>query len=74
MRFRLYIMALLLLLVLMPFAIVQSGAEESSNGRHIPRLADIMSAAQLRHIKLWFAGESRIGNSPLTNFGSSGRA
>lgn len=56
MRFRFYILVLLVLPVLIPFAIVKSGAQD--NERHVLRLADIMSATQLRHMKLWFAGQS----------------
>lgn len=58
MRFRLYGMTLLIFLCLMPFAIMQSGAEESADEPYPPRLADIMSETQLRHMKLWFAGGS----------------
>lgn len=58
MRFRLLVLALLVLFSSIPFAILQSGAEENTSGRHVPRLADIMSAVQLRHMKLWFAGGS----------------
>lgn len=35
-----------------PFALAQSDP-------YVPALADIMSAAQWRHIKLWFAGKHR---------------
>ncbi len=58
MRFRFHILVLLVLPVLIPFAIVKSGAQDNENGRHILRLADIMSGTQLRHMKLWFAGQS----------------
>ena len=58
MRFRFYTRLLLVLPVLIPFAIVKSGAQDNENGRHILRLADIMSGTQLRHMKLWFAGQS----------------
>ena len=44
--------AVLLSLVLPPFAAAQEEALR-------PRLGDIMVAAQWRHIKLWFAGKSR---------------
>ena len=49
---------LLVLPVLIPFAITKSEAQGNDNERHILRLADIMSGTQLRHMKLWFAGQS----------------
>lgn len=58
MRFRSYVVALLIPLITAPIAIVRSGAEESTSEQHVPRLADIMSTTQLRHMKLWFAGMS----------------
>jgi hypothetical protein len=53
MKLRKYIMALLAICVLPAFAVAQSATEQ-----YIPRLSDIMSTAQLRHMKLWFAGDS----------------
>lgn len=58
MRLRLHGVMLLILLISTPIAIVRSGAGESADEPHGPRLADIMGATQLRHMKLWFAGES----------------
>ena len=58
MRFRLYVAALLMPLILVQTAVVRSGAAESGSEQYVPRLADIMSTAQLRHLKLWFAGAS----------------
>jgi cytochrome c1 len=46
------ISALLTGIVLSPLAIAQ---EET----YVPALGDIMSAAQFRHIKLWFAGKQK---------------
>ena len=48
MKYPALIGALLFCLSLAPFAIAQQDA-------HVQRLGDIMSATQLRHIKLWFA-------------------
>ena len=62
MKFRFMTVALLLSLAAAPMAIMQSGAAESGNEQHVPRLADIMSTTQLRHIKLWFAGASSNWN------------
>jgi len=54
-----YIVALLMVCPLAPVAIAQSGMQGAgANEPYAPRLADIMSTAQLRHMKLWFAGES----------------
>jgi len=39
-------------------AIAQSGRGGSAEPS-VPRLGDIMNAAQLRHMKLWFAGKAR---------------
>jgi hypothetical protein len=45
-------------------------AEDQSSGRsqqpYLPTLADIMGAAQLRHFKLWYAGE--VGNWDLAKY------
>jgi hypothetical protein len=60
MKFR--FMTVALLLASAPMAIMQSGAAESGNEQHVPRLADIMSTTQLRHMKLWFAGASSNWN------------
>jgi hypothetical protein len=39
-------------------AVAQSGRGSAGEG-YVPRLGDIMNAAQSRHIKLWFAGKAR---------------
>lgn len=44
----------------------QSGAKPPANGQYVPRLGDIMNAAQMRHMKLWFAGQTR--NWELANY------
>ena len=62
MTFRLMTVALLLSLASAPMAIMRSGAAESGNEQHVPRLSDIMSATQLQHMKLWFAGASSNWN------------
>ena len=45
-------------------------AEDQSSGRsqqpYLPTLADIMGAVQLRHFKLWYAGE--VGNWDLAKY------
>jgi len=56
MRLRGSIVALLVVCWSIPLAIAQSGT--NADDRFAPRLADIMSTAQLRHMKLWFAGEA----------------
>jgi hypothetical protein len=48
-----WITALLLMSALAPSAIAQSQEEQ-----YVPKLGDIMNAAQTRHIKLWYAGKA----------------
>ncbi len=44
----------------MTAAIAQSDFPPSPNARqYTPRLVEIMNAAQLQHLKLWFAGKSK---------------
>jgi hypothetical protein len=74
MRVHLSVLAPSLLLLLSSFAVAQSGVSESANERHVQRLADIMSATQLRHIKLWFAGKSsnwKLADYELRQFKAS---
>lgn len=40
-------------------ASAQSGIQPAANEQYLPRLGDIMDAAQSRHMKLWFAAKSR---------------
>ena len=42
-----------------PAAMAQTAAGTSSTDKYVPRLGNIMSAAQSRHMKLWFAGQAR---------------
>ena len=56
MRLRGSVVALLAVCWSAPLAVAQSGS--NADDRFAPRLADIMSTAQLRHMKLWFAGAS----------------
>jgi hypothetical protein len=52
-------MALLMVCPLASLAIAQSGTQgDGADEPYAPRLADIMSTVQLRHMKLWFAGAS----------------
>jgi hypothetical protein len=43
---------------LTPLAIAQSGMNAPTTEQYVPRLGDLMSAIQLRHMKLWFAGKA----------------
>lgn len=48
-------------------AVAQSQFQPSPNARpYAPRLVETMNAAQLQHLKLWFAGKSK--NWDLANF------
>lgn len=59
MKFRSFLMALLATCLLPTFTIAQSATgAPGATEQFVPRLSDIMSTAQLRHMKLWFAGES----------------
>lgn len=58
MRLRGYMTALFMICASTPFAIAQSGMNAAIDDQYVPRLADIMSTVQLRHMKLWFAGSS----------------
>jgi hypothetical protein len=42
-----------------PFAVAQSELTPSSTVKPVPRLVETMSAAQLQHLKLWFAGNAK---------------
>ena len=57
MRLRGWIIALTVC-ALTPFALAQSGINAATSEQYVPRLGDIMNAAQLRHMKLWFAGKA----------------
>jgi hypothetical protein len=39
-------------------AAAQTGVNVPPSSPYVPRLGDIMNAAQIRHMKLWFAGKS----------------
>jgi len=59
MKLRSYIMVLLAICLLPAFVIAQSATGgAAATEQYVPRLSDIMSTAQLRHMKLWFAGGS----------------
>jgi hypothetical protein len=58
MKLRGYIVALLMVSSLTPLAIAQSGMNSAASEQYVPRLDDIMSAVQSRHMKLWFAGKA----------------
>jgi len=50
---------IVLLICTSPFlAAAQTGVNPPPSSPYVPRLGDIMNAAQIRHIKLWFAGKS----------------
>lgn len=53
-----------LALVLMPF--FAAGCRAAPSGAYTPGLGEIMTLTQMRHIKLWFAGEA--GNWPLADY------
>ena len=59
MRSRGWVAAVALVCVSVPLTIAQSPMRPRSNEQqYVPQLADIMSTAQSRHIKLWLAGKA----------------
>jgi hypothetical protein len=58
MKARAWMGGLLLLCLPLAAAVGQSGADATDNEQLVPRLGDIMNAAQSRHIKLWLAGKA----------------
>jgi hypothetical protein len=49
-----------------PLPYAKSTPGQATNAADIPGLGEVMTLQQLRHIKLWFAGEA--GNWPLANY------
>ncbi|SFJ52729.1 hypothetical protein [Bradyrhizobium sp. Gha] len=47
-------------------AIAQPDFQPSPNAKYVPRLVETMNAAQVQHLKLWYAGKSK--NWDLANF------
>jgi hypothetical protein len=54
-----WLTAFLMMVLSAPVAIGQAGTAPPMFDKYEPRLADIMSATQSRHIKLWLAGEAK---------------
>lgn len=52
------------LLVIAPLA--RAAAKENAAPRYVPGLGELMGANQMRHAKLWFAGQA--GNWPLAAY------
>jgi hypothetical protein len=60
MKLRGWLVALAIFAGSVPFAIAQSDFKPSSTVKeYVPRQVEIMSAAQLQHLKLWFAGKAK---------------
>lgn len=58
MTLRTWIVGLAMLCASAPFVTAQD-LKSPSAGEYVPRLGDIMAAAQTRHQKLWFAGKAQ---------------
>src|SRR5450759_5878262 len=59
MKWRGWIVALLMVCASAPLAVAQSNLDAATtNEQYVPRLGDIMNAVQIRHMKLWFAGKA----------------
>lgn len=52
--------------VLALLSVAISGCERQAPATYVPELGEIMSATQMRHTKLWFAGQA--GNWPLAAY------
>jgi hypothetical protein len=60
MKLRSWCAALVIFAASTPFAVAQSNLKPSSTAKQYkPRLVEIMNAAQLQHLKLWFAGKAK---------------
>ncbi len=66
MRLRGWIVALGFLGASISLAVAQGIDQPSTEQQYVPRLGDIMNAAQVRHSKLWFAGKA--GNWDLAAY------
>jgi hypothetical protein len=66
MAYRRWLVGVLMFCAITPVAVAQSELQTPGNEQYVPRLGDIMNAAQTRHIKLWLAGKS--GNWELADF------
>ena len=66
MKLRGSIAAALLIAVSASLAMAQSRIEGPRDELHVPKLGDIMNAAQTRHIKLWYA--AKAANWDLAGF------
>jgi hypothetical protein len=51
--------ALVIFAVSGPFALAQTELTPSPTAKRVPRLVETMSAVQLQHLKLWFAGKAK---------------
>lgn len=49
----------ILLVCMSPLLAIAQSGRGGGGEQYVPRLGDIMEAAQLRHIKLWFAGKAQ---------------
>jgi hypothetical protein len=59
MKSRGWLIALVMVYALTPFAMAQTHIDAAAAGeQYVPGLGDIMNAVQTRHIKLWFAGKA----------------
>lgn len=59
MKWRGLVAVLLVACGAIPLAVAQSGLDAPGNDRNTPRLGDIMTRIQVRHAKLWFAGQAQ---------------
>lgn len=59
MKLRLPIVVPFVAILMMPFAVAQSGFPGPIGESYVPRLSEIMNVIQSQHMKLWLAGKDR---------------
>ncbi|MGC2779461.1 MAG: hypothetical protein WA418_27875 [Bradyrhizobium sp.] len=59
MTYRKWVVGLLLACSAVSLATAQSLSTRSNGDQYLPRLGDIMNLIQVRHAKLWFAGQAK---------------
>jgi hypothetical protein len=59
MTYRKWVVGLLLACSAVSLATAQSLSARSNGDQYLPRLGDIMNLIQVRHAKLWFAGQAK---------------
>jgi hypothetical protein len=59
MKLRGLVAGVLVVCSVIPFAVAQPQFDRPRDEQYVPRLGDIMNLIQVRHAKLWFAGQAQ---------------